>query len=655
MSIMVELAGAAGRPCEPLHIAGGGAGYCAIRVDGRVACWGGDISSVPPYAPAPAGRFHNVSVGSYVSCGVREDGSAACWAMHYSEELEGKFLQVSVADYFGVHAIREDGTLDYLPFEGNGEEEVPEGTFVQMEHGCAIHTDRTLQCMDGTVPLPGEFESVSGPCAIADDGQLRCWGGWEEIVDAPATEVFRHVSSSSGFSPIRSGYGICAVTLGGSGTCWGNNLITEQSPQEKFREVAYGYGWPWGLTTDSRLVPWAPLPEPTAYDGTAAPLVGTFAQIAAGGDGARPLSCGVESSGRLHCWGNNQFGQVLAPDGDFVEVGVGAYHACAIKSDHTIECWGNEDNLRDTDAPAGTFQSLAIGWFGPNCAMRTNGTIACWGYGELVLDVPAGTFETLTASGEIACALDDEGIPTCWRYVYGETQDDIVYELVEVPSGTFAEIANYFDGGPSWQNSHVCGRRPNGQVTCWTDEEDLDPWTAPGGTFSKLAPSGAAACGLRSNGAIECWGPAWVDDYLPPPEGEFVAVASGGGQVCGLATDGTVVCTGHDQTVSLCAPSLLCGNGDIDDSESCDDGDASFAPGDACTGGCWNVPCGQPIHPEAEGPVASDALFALRAAVGSSSCALSVCDVDDSSLVTASDALAILKKTVDPNRMLSCG
>lgn len=644
---------AAGRACEPVHLEGGGAGFCAIRGDGRVACWGGEMDFAP-YMPAPAGRFRNVSVGSYTGCGVREDGSGTCWNKDGSDELDGEFLRLSVADYFGVHALRADGTLDFIPFGNNDDEAVPEGTFESVDKGCAIRTGGTLECLNGTTPPTGQFESVSGPCAIADDGTLHCWDGWEEIVDAPATEVFRHVSSSDGFSPVRSGEGVCAVTQGGEATCWGDNLVAENSPQEAFREVAIGYGWPWGLTTDGRLVPWAPLPVPDPYSGYVGPLVGTFAQIAAGGDGARPLSCGVESSGRLHCWGNNQFGQIVTPDGDFLEVGAGAYHACGIKADHTIECWGNDDAVMDTDAPAGSFARLAIGWFGPNCALRTNGTVACWGYGELVLGVPAGTFQSISASGEIACALDDEGIPTCWRYVEGNSPDEILFEILDVPGGTFAEIANYFDAGATHQDSHVCGRRPNGQVTCWTDEAGLQAWTAPGGVFTKLAPSGAAACGIRTSGHIECWGPEWLEGYLVPPEGEFVSVVSGGGQVCGLTADGTVVCTGHDQTVSLCAPSLLCGNGDVDDSETCDDGDSSFEPGDACTGSCWNVPCGQPLHPEADGPAASDALFALRSAVGSSVCSLHVCDVNSSGSVTTTDALGILRTSVNGAEALSC-
>jgi hypothetical protein len=51
---------------------------------------------------------------------------------------------------------------------------------------------------------------------------------------------------------------------------------------------------------------------------------------------------------------------------------------------------------------------------------------------------------------------------------------------------------------------------------------------------------------------------------------------------------------------------------------------------------------------------ASDALFTLRAGVGSEACELCVCDVDDSGEVNSSDALGILKFGVGQPVVLNC-
>ncbi|HYB99117.1 MAG TPA: PQQ-dependent sugar dehydrogenase [Candidatus Limnocylindrales bacterium] len=68
--------------------------------------------------------------------------------------------------------------------------------------------------------------------------------------------------------------------------------------------------------------------------------------------------------------------------------------------------------------------------------------------------------------------------------------------------------------------------------------------------------------------------------------------------------------------------------------------------------------CGDPVEDAAAGSAASlsasDALFVLRTSVGSQSCALCVCDVNDSGDVTATDALAVLRAAVGSPVELTC-
>jgi hypothetical protein len=66
------------------------------------------------------------------------------------------------------------------------------------------------------------------------------------------------------------------------------------------------------------------------------------------------------------------------------------------------------------------------------------------------------------------------------------------------------------------------------------------------------------------------------------------------------------------------------------------------------------VPCGTPTNPDAAAPVASDALFALQAAVGLFTCDTRVCDTDGNATIAATDALLILRKSVGDDVTLEC-
>ncbi|MFN2427509.1 MAG: hypothetical protein ABR587_13795, partial [Candidatus Binatia bacterium] len=63
--------------------------------------------------------------------------------------------------------------------------------------------------------------------------------------------------------------------------------------------------------------------------------------------------------------------------------------------------------------------------------------------------------------------------------------------------------------------------------------------------------------------------------------------------------------------------------------------------------------CGAPAT-RAQEPKASDALFALNAAVGALVCANCECDTNNSGSVTAGDALVILRAAVGQDVDLNC-
>jgi cysteine-rich repeat protein len=100
-----------------------------------------------------------------------------------------------------------------------------------------------------------------------------------------------------------------------------------------------------------------------------------------------------------------------------------------------------------------------------------------------------------------------------------------------------------------------------------------------------------------------------------------------------------------------CTTNDACFSGECRGTDTCPDGQACSTEAGVCVdegGGC-----GDPTNDGST--TASDALFALNAAVGLLTCQLCVCDVDSSSSLSASDALRVLNFAVGiPNITLNC-
>lgn len=124
-----------------------------------------------------------------------------------------------------------------------------------------------------------------------------------------------------------------------------------------------------------------------------------------------------------------------------------------------------------------------------------------------------------------------------------------------------------------------------------------------------------------------------------------------------VTTTTTSTTTTFGDTSTTTVPLVpLCGDGEVDDTlgETCDHGDDNGKRGSACTENCAWTECGDTDH---SGSItATDALHALRTAVGSASCALCVCDARSSPNITFSvaDALILLRRAVGSEVDLQC-
>ena len=96
----------------------------------------------------------------------------------------------------------------------------------------------------------------------------------------------------------------------------------------------------------------------------------------------------MDVTGDVHCWGSNDSGQLLAPKGAFVQVSAGYRSSCGVESTGKIACWGvdngnDEDFGQVTDAPTEAgFVAVEVGWHHV-CALREDGERTCWGQDDL--------------------------------------------------------------------------------------------------------------------------------------------------------------------------------------------------------------------------------------------------------------------------------
>src|SRR5512133_2552288 len=176
---------------------------CGLRVDGRLYCWGTNVSGqrgvgqargqcgrtprsceASPRAVSTTERFAQVSVGERHSCAVTVAGELRCW---------GESIQFQTGVEAATYVFRPTTVLS-----GVRVLQASAGS----THSCAVRTDGVVYCwgegrlgalgrgdtISSVIPRPvavdQRFVQVSAgrwrSCAVAADGAVWCWGAeWE--------------------------------------------------------------------------------------------------------------------------------------------------------------------------------------------------------------------------------------------------------------------------------------------------------------------------------------------------------------------------------------------------------------------------------------------------------------------------------------------
>ena len=258
------------------------------------------------------------------------------------------------------------------------------------------------------------------------------------------------------------------------------------------------------------------------------------------------VAAAVTSEGRLVCWGEEEFGAADCPEGVFTDVGQGAIHGCALDVAGGIVCWHpdsetwDDRNYGQADAPAGTFSAVDA-WYVSSCAIDASEQAVCWGANEWGGDgvpPPERAYVDVSVGGGWDLGLTTAGEIEIWGGVFGGD-----YEIEMLPSGgPFLAIAA--------GQLHGCAVDGDGLATCWGGEGVHTVRAPQDVRFLSLEAGFETTCGITTDRAIRCW-ESHTDKEMrrgveggAPDKGTWESVSVGYEAACAISTDGELTCLG---------------------------------------------------------------------------------------------------------------
>lgn len=367
-----------------------------------------------------------------------------------------------------------------------------------------------------------------------------------------------------------------------------------------------GLAWTAALVLGAAIPARAASPPPSVLD----PVV---TQVAAGGY----HGCALTSVGAVLCWGFNNNGQLgdtshldrALPTGvdglgsGVVAVAIGEYHSCALDDAGGVHCWGDNDdgqlghgNSTDSSVPvpvSGLDHGVLAIAAGTNhsCALMADGSVQCWGANGLGQlgdgttdphDTPVGVTGlgqdavAITAGHGSTCALTVTGGVECWGNGFNGQLGNGTFgystQPVPVDGLTHGVVAIDASGG------HVCALLQSGEIWCWgfnaqgqlgngsTSNGEASPVEVVGLGQAAVAISagGHHSCAVLADASVACWG---ENDYgelgdgshgqssVPVPVtgfvGEAAGISAGIRHSCARSRAGGLQCWGGDGFAQL--------------------------------------------------------------------------------------------------------
>ena len=264
---------------------------CGLDDSGALFCWGFNGSAY--HAVAPGLRFTDIGLGNGFQCALAASGTVYCWGSPY----------------------------------GSG---IPEDSPAIVD--CQVGYNN-YPCVPQPTPIASteKFKAIASgwfhTCAIAQSGQVFCWGSGALGAgpDLQTSQIPVPVVSTERFSAISSGLeSTCSINTAGQPLCWGYNyggmlgssesLLTEPTPVAlptgvTMKTISLGSYHSCALDTTGSAWCWGSggLGNGAATSQVPVQVLGglTYSSLAAGGG----FTCGVSGNGAW-CWGENGAGQL---------------------------------------------------------------------------------------------------------------------------------------------------------------------------------------------------------------------------------------------------------------------------------------------------------------------------------------------------------
>jgi hypothetical protein len=205
---------------------------CAVGSAGTISCW----SAIPGYSNPrlPAGTFTAVSYSIYGTCALTDTGTPVCFnTLLLPPDFVGPFKQIVTANYF-VYGIDQNDGLHVPDIFADA---YPAGKYKQV------------------------IANNGASCALSEDGAIFCWPE-AETQPPPTGDSFLPPPAGNGFLEVAAIYGnnsACAIQADHTVTCWLGNSEIEPlaaTPSGTFTHIAGCEAAMCGIRTDGTTVCW---------------------------------------------------------------------------------------------------------------------------------------------------------------------------------------------------------------------------------------------------------------------------------------------------------------------------------------------------------------------------------------------------------------